>query len=97
MPINIYLKKRRRVYGSPQRQSLPIGVLHWQHQSTVMVDSDQGDYLSSYDWRAFLKARNLQPSLSRSGNCHDNAVAESFSSCLKESTYAARPSQPPRS
>jgi transposase InsO family protein len=74
MPIKLYLKKRRGVYGSPQHQSLPIGVLRWQHQSTVMVDSDQGVYLSSYDWRAFLKARNLQPSMGRFGNCHDNAV-----------------------
>ncbi len=38
---------------------------------------------SSYDWQAFLKAHNLQPSMSRRGNCHDNAVAESFFQLLK--------------
>ena len=38
---------------------------------------------SSYDWQAFLKTHNLQPSMSRRGNCHDNAVAESFFQLLK--------------
>jgi putative transposase len=31
----------------------------------------------------FLKAQNLQPSMSRRGNCRDNAVAESFFQLLK--------------
>lgn len=47
----------------------------------VMVHSDQGSQYSSYDWRSFLKATNLIASMSRRGNCHDNAVVESFSSC----------------
>ncbi len=33
--------------------------------------------------RHFLKAHNLQPSMSRRGNCHDNAIAESFFQLLK--------------
>jgi putative transposase len=47
----------------------------------VMVHSDQGSQFSSYDWQAFLKAHNLQQSMSRRGNCHDNAVAEASFSC----------------
>jgi putative transposase len=35
------------------------------------------------DWAAFIRAHNLEPSMSRRGNCHDNAVAESFFSSLK--------------
>lgn len=35
------------------------------------------------DWQAFLKANNLEASKSRRGNCHDNAVAESFFQLLK--------------
>ena len=31
----------------------------------------------------FLKAHNLESSMSRRGNCHDNAVAESFFQLLK--------------
>ena len=30
-----------------------------------------------------IAAHNLQPSMSRRGNCHDNAVAESFFQLLK--------------
>jgi putative transposase len=33
---------------------------------------------TSYDWQDFLKAHNLTASMSRRGNCYDNAVAESF-------------------
>jgi transposase InsO family protein len=35
------------------------------------------------DWAAFIRAHNLEHSTSRHGNCHDNAVAESFFSSLK--------------
>jgi putative transposase len=48
----------------------------------VMIHSDQGSQGSS-DWRSFLKANNLVASMSRRGNCHDNAVAESFFQLLK--------------
>jgi putative transposase len=48
-----------------------------------MVHSDQGSQFSSYDWRDFLHEHNLQQSMSRRGNCHDNAVAESFFQLLK--------------
>ncbi len=47
----------------------------------VMIHSDQGSQFSSTDWRSLLKANNLVGSMSRRGNCHDNAVAESFFSC----------------
>lgn len=47
------------------------------------IHSDQGSQYSSTDWRSFLKANNLIASMSRRGNCHDNAVAESFFQLLK--------------
>ena len=49
----------------------------------VMVHSDQGSQYISSDWRSFLSANNLVASMSRRGNCHDNAVAESFFQLLK--------------
>ena len=57
----------------------------WRRKPTaeVMVHSDQGSQYSSHDWQDFLKAHRLQPSMSRRGNCHDNAVAESFFQLLK--------------
>ncbi|SDS83415.1 putative transposase [Halopseudomonas litoralis] len=52
-------------------------------QGCVMVHSDQGSQFSSGDWQSFLKANHLVGSMSRRGNCHDNAVAESFFQLLK--------------
>ena len=49
----------------------------------VIVHSDQGSQYTSHDWQSFLKAHNLEGSMSRRGNCHDNAVAESFFQLLK--------------
>ncbi len=49
----------------------------------VMVHSDQGSQYTSYDWQTFLKDHGLEGSMSRRGNCHDNAVAESFFQLLK--------------
>ena len=49
----------------------------------VTVHSDQGSQYTSHDWQMFLKANNFQASMSRRGNCHDNAVAESFFQLLK--------------
>lgn len=63
--------------------ALLMAVWRRQPQSTVLVHSDQGSQFFSYDWQAFLNAHNLQPSMSRRGNCHDNAVAESFFQLLK--------------
>jgi putative transposase len=54
------------------------------------VHSDQGSQFSSYDWQDFLNTHNLQPSMSRRGNCHDNAVAESFFQVLKRERVRRR-------
>jgi putative transposase len=64
-------------------RALLMAVWRRKPQRTVMVHSDQGSQFSSYDWRDFLKAHNLEQSMSRRGNCHDNAVAESFFQLLK--------------
>lgn len=47
------------------------------------MHSDQDSQFSSDDWQNFLKAHNLTASMSRRGNCYDNAVAESFFQSLK--------------
>lgn len=49
----------------------------------VIVHSDQGSQYTSHDWQCFLKQHGLEGSMSRRGNCHDNAVAESFFQLLK--------------
>ena len=52
-------------------------------KSMVTVHSDQGSQYTSHDWSVFLKSHGLEGSMSRRGNCHDNAVAESFFQLLK--------------
>ena len=44
----------------------------------LLVHSDQGTQFTGHDWQDFLKAHGLLSSMSERGNCHDNAVAESF-------------------
>ena len=36
------------------------------------------------DWAAFIRAHNLEHSMSRRGNCWDNAPVESFFASLKK-------------
>ncbi len=57
----------------------------WRHSPVekVLVHSDQGSQYTSHDWDRFLKQHGLESSMSRCGNCHDNAVAESFFQLLK--------------
>ncbi len=58
----------------------------WKRQSRepVLVHSDQGSQYGSADYLAFMKENNLEPSMSRRGNCLDNAVAESFFATFKK-------------
>lgn len=50
----------------------------------TIIHSDQGCQYSSDDWRRFCRTNRLEPSMSRRGNCWDNAVAESFFGSLKK-------------
>ncbi len=52
-------------------------------EKKVLVHSDQGSQYISHEWQSFLKSHGLEGSMSRRGNCHDNAVAESFFQLLK--------------
>ncbi len=64
----------------------------WRRKPTqpVIVYSDQGSQYGSDDWQRFCRAHGLQPSMSRRGNCWDNAVAESFFSSLKKERIRKR-------
>lgn len=58
----------------------PPGLLH---------HSDQGCQYASYDYQQQLEARGIVPSMSRRGNCWDNAPVESFFSTLKREAVPA--------
>ena len=64
--------------------ALLMAVYQRQPKAEVIVHSDQGSQYGSSDYLAFMKAHNLTPSMSRRGNCHDNAVAESFFATIKK-------------
>ncbi len=71
-------------------KALLMAVWRRKPSNSVIVHSDQGSQYSSHDWQAFLKAHGLVASMSRRGNCYDNAVAESFFQLLKRERIRRR-------
>jgi transposase InsO family protein len=57
-----------------------------EHQDMI-VHSDQGSHYASDDFRNFLKMYNITQSMSRRGNCWDNAPMESFFGTFKDHIY----------
>lgn len=53
--------------------------------SNAFIHSDQGSHYTSPTFQALLKKNNLGQSMSRRGNCWDNAPQESFFGHLKDS------------
>ncbi|MFA1068203.1 IS3-like element ISEc15 family transposase [Klebsiella pneumoniae] len=70
--------------------ALLMAVWRRKPEENVIVHSDQGSQYGSDDWQRFCRANNLVPSMSRRGNCWDNAVAESFFSSLKKERIRKR-------
>jgi transposase InsO family protein len=64
----------RALEAAIKRRCPDAGLLH---------HSDQGSPYASEDYQKVLKARGITCSMSRRGNCYDNAVMESFFSTLK--------------
>jgi putative transposase len=71
-------------------QALLMAVWRRKPTGKVLIHSDQGSQFTSIDWAAFLKQHSLEHSMSRRGNCHDNAVAESFFNLLKRERIRRR-------
>lgn len=70
--------------------ALLMALLRRKPKQPVLVHSDQGSQYGSDDWRRFCQAHQLEPSMSRRGNCWDNTVAESFFSSLKKERIRKR-------
>jgi transposase InsO family protein len=82
----------RRVVGWAMSQSidtllvlsaLDMALQQRQPAAGLVHHSDRGSQYASADYQQALKASGLQCSMSRKGNCWDNAVVESFFSTLK--------------
>jgi transposase InsO family protein len=82
----------RRVVGWAMSQLLDAGLviaaLHMalrqrQPSKNLILHSDQGRQFASAAYRQVLNRHGLTASMSRKGNCYDNAFIESFFSTLK--------------
>ena len=71
-------------------QALLMAVWRRKPKQSVLIHTDQGSQYTSRDWAAFLRAHNIEHSMSRRGNCQDNAVAESFFNLLKRERIRRR-------
>jgi putative transposase len=79
-----------RTYADLPLQALLMAVWLRKPKAKVHVHSDQGSQFTSYEWQEFLEQHNLVPSMSRRGNCWDNAVVESFFNLLKRERIRRR-------
>ncbi len=82
----------RRVVGWATRdtldRALALEALRWaladrRPAAGLLHHSDRGSQYASGDYRALLAAHGLEASMSRRGDCYDNAVAESFFATLE--------------
>jgi putative transposase len=64
-------------------RALEMAVQQRQPRQTVLHHSDRGVQYACDDYQGLLTRHGLQPSMSRRGNCYDNAVTESFFGTLK--------------
>jgi putative transposase len=63
--------------------ALNKAILRRRPSEGLMIHSDRGIQYASGDFRAMLKEHGFIQSMSRKGNCWDNAVAESFFHSIK--------------
>ena len=71
-------------------QALLAAVWKRKPKPGLMLHSDQGSQFTGGDWQKFLKDHGIVCSMSRRGNCHDNAVAESFFQLIKRERIKRR-------
>ncbi len=53
----------------------------------IIIHSDQGSVYTSYAYQGLIKEKHAVSSMSRRGNCWDNAVIESFHSNIKSEEF----------
>jgi putative transposase len=72
-----------RMHSDLVLQALVAAVWRRKPKPGLVLHSDQGSQFTGHEWQSLLKAHGIVCSMSRRGNCHDNAVAESFFQLLK--------------
>ena len=64
-------------------QALAMAIGQRQPAAGFIMHTDRGSQYGAESYRQLLTQHGMQPSMSRKGNCWDNAVAESFFHTLK--------------
>lgn len=73
----------RRMKTELVTDALRMALMRRKVRSPLLLHSDQGSQYAAADYRAMLAENGIECSMSRKGNCWDNAVAESFFHTLK--------------
>ena len=73
----------KRMKSTLVTDALKMALMRRRVRSSLLLHSDQGAQYASADYRAMLLKSGIACSMSRKGNCWDNAVAESFFHTLK--------------
>jgi putative transposase len=63
--------------------ALDMALCHRQPHGDLLHHSDRGSQYASIDYRRLLAKRGITVSMSRTANCYDNAMKESFFATLK--------------
>ena len=64
-------------------QALWMAISQRQPAAGLIMHTDRGSQYGAESYRQLLRQHGIEPSMSRKGNCWDNAVAESFFHTLK--------------
>lgn len=65
------------------RQAMVMALVKRQPTQGLIMHSDRGVQYAAGDYQRLLSDWSITPSMSRKGNCYDNAVSESFFATLK--------------
>jgi putative transposase len=71
-------------------KALLMAVWNRNPEEVVVIHSDQGSHFGSDDWVRFCRDHGQEWSMSRRGNCYDNAAMESFFPSLKKERVRRR-------
>ncbi|EJP81895.1 hypothetical protein IC1_06059 [Bacillus cereus VD022] len=80
-------------YVISESQALPLAMktlkqaMRGRKIKDVLLHSDQGSIYTAKEFQAYAKQNGIITSMSRKGNCHDNAVMESFFGHLKSEAF----------
>jgi len=74
---------RERLSRQLVMEALEMGLARRQPRGVLIHHSDRGSQYASGEFRQQMAAHKILASMSRKGNCWDNAVAESFFGSLK--------------